>query len=417
MSATGYGEPVAVRRLGFGRATSLRRGGGWSSQRRSILLIAPLLCATVVLFLYPVASMLYTAVDNSELAATFPQTRSVLADWDGEAPTPDAVFQAIHEDIARAGEGGSIAGTATKLNYSKAGFRSLLMKTSSAIRDGEVAPTAAAFAELDRRWADPDFLTVLKRETATFTSDNVLAVLDLQRTHDGGIERVEESRRLYISYLTRTLWISGCVTALCLLIAYPMAYVMAQSEGRKLKILLALVLVPFWISLLVRAAAWVVLLQKQGVVNDLLVWIGIADAPIQLIFNRIGVLVGMTYTLIPFAVLPLFASMRAIPSSQMRAALSLGARPASAFATVYLPQTIPGAAAGALLCFVLANGFYITPALLGGANDQLLSSLIADFAIGRANWGMASALAILLLLSVGVVLILFGRFARREGTA
>lgn len=414
MSATEYRPSAALQRPGFGR-TGLARRSAWGSQRRAILLIAPLFVVTVLLFLYPVASMLYTAVDNGELASTFPETRSVLADWDPDTPAGDAVFQAVHRDLADASA--NIAGMATKLNYSKAGFRSLLMKTSSAIRDDKLEPTAAAFAELDRRWTDLDFLAVLKRETARFTSDNVLAVLDLQRGTDGSIERVEERQRLYVSYLTRTLWISGVVTALCLLIAYPMAYVMAQSEGRKLKILLALVLVPFWISLLVRAAAWVVLLQKHGVMNDLLVWIGITNEPIQLIFNRIGVLVGMTYTLIPFAVLPIYASMRAIPGSQMRAALSLGARPMSAFLTVYLPQTIPGATAGALLCFVLGNGFYITPALLGGAQDQLLSSLIAEFAIGRANWGMASALALLLLLSVGAVLIVFGRFARRQDAA
>jgi putative spermidine/putrescine transport system permease protein len=137
------------------------------------------------------------------------------------------------------------------------------------------------------------------------------------------------------------------------------------------------------------------LLQKKGLINDALVWLALLDKPAQLIFNRTGVYVTMTHILLPFMILPLYSVMRGIPREHLRAAASLGARPTAAYLSIYLPQTIPGIGAGALLVFVLSVGFYITPALVGGGSDQMLSYLIAQFAVQNANWGMASALALL----------------------
>ena len=177
-----------------------------------------------------------------------------------------------------------------------------------------------------------------------------------------------------------------------------------------------LVLLPFWTSLLVRTGAWVVLLQREGPVNGLLQALGLTDEPLQLVYNRFGVYVAMTHILLPFMVLPLYSVMRGIPPEYMRAAASLGARPLRAFLRVYLPQTVPGIGAGCLLVFILAIGYYITPALVGGANDQMVSYFVAFFTNQTVNWGMAAALGAVLLIAT-LVAVRALRPARRHRPA
>jgi putative spermidine/putrescine transport system permease protein len=164
------------------------------------------------------------------------------------------------------------------------------------------------------------------------------------------------------------------------------------------------VLLPFWTSTLVRTTAWVVLLQTNGVVNNLIQWLGLANGPLPLLYNRMGVYIAMTHVLLPFLILPLYGVMRGIRPEAMRAALSLGAHPAKAFLRVYLPQTLPGVAAGAAIVFALALGYYLTPALVGGGSDQLVGASIAFYTNESLNWGMAAALSLLLLAPLLIVL-------------
>jgi putative spermidine/putrescine transport system permease protein len=196
---------------------------------------------------------------------------------------------------------------------------------------------------------------------------------------------------------------------LCLLLGYPVAYQLAALPVRISNLLLILVLLPFWTSLLVRTCAWVVLLQREGVVNDLLTAMNLTTEPLQLIYNRFGVYVAMTHILLPFMVLPLYSVMRGIGPHTMRAAASLGAGPVRAFLRVYLPQTLPGIGAGCLLVFILAIGYYITPALVGGTNDQMVSYFVAFFTNQTINWGMASALGAVLLLASLLLFVLYAR--------
>ena len=197
--------------------------------------------------------------------------------------------------------------------------------------------------------------------------------------------------------LGRTLWISGMVTLICLLLGYPTAWYLSQQTDRKAAILLFLVLLPFWTSLLVRTVAWVVLLQREGVVNDALLRAGIVGEPLRMIYNRFAVYVAMVHVLLPFMILPLYSVMKAIPPTYLRAAASLGAPPLVAWIRVYLPQTLPGIGAGCLMVFIQALGYYVTPALVGGADDQMISYFVAFYASKTINWGMASALALILL--------------------
>jgi len=197
-------------------------------------------------------------------------------------------------------------------------------------------------------------------------------------------------------------------------LAYPVAYLLATVPARIGNLLMILVLLPFWTSVLVRTTAWMVLLQREGIVNGILRRAGIISDPLQLIHNRTGVYIAMTYVLLPFMVLPLYGVMKGVSPLAVRAALSLGASPFAAFRRVYLPQTLPGITAGCLLVFILAIGYYITPALVGGADDQLISYFIAFYTNQTLNWGMAAALGLVLL---AVTLILYGVYTKLAGTS
>jgi putative spermidine/putrescine transport system permease protein len=172
-----------------------------------------------------------------------------------------------------------------------------------------------------------------------------------------------------------------------------------------------LVLLPLWTSLLVRTVAWIVLLQDQGIVNQILVALGLIDHPVRLIFNRTGVVIAMTHVLLPFMILPIIATMKSIPPTYVRAAISLGAHPAVAFWKVYLPQTLPGVAAGTLLVFIMALGYYVTPTLVGGPRDQMLAYFIAFYTTQSSNWGLAAALGVLLLVATGILYFAYSRLA------
>ena len=169
------------------------------------------------------------------------------------------------------------------------------------------------------------------------------------------------------------------------------------------------------VASLVRTAAWVIVLQKAGIVNDALMGLGLVDEPLALIFNRTGVYISMVHILLPFMILPLYGVMKGIPGDHVRAATSLGATPRAAFLEVYFPQTLPGLAAGCLLVFVVALGFYITPMLIGGGSDQMLAYLIAQYATKTANWGLAGALAVVLLVCIAVLYPIYQRFAGAGG--
>jgi putative spermidine/putrescine transport system permease protein len=197
--------------------------------------------------------------------------------------------------------------------------------------------------------------------------------------------------------LGNTFWIAFISTLTCLVIGFPFAYLMTIVPGRVAGILLIAVLLPFWSSLLVRTFAWQVILRDTGVINNFLVGVGIVSEPLPLIRTTFGVIVGMSHILLPFMVLPIYAVMRRIDPEFGRAAANLGASPWRAFVRVFVPLTLPGVLAGSLLVFVLALGFYITPALLGGLRDQMISQLIVQQVQQRLDWGFASAMAVLLM--------------------
>ncbi|MEM7171861.1 MAG: ABC transporter permease [Pseudomonadota bacterium] len=224
------------------------------------------------------------------------------------------------------------------------------------------------------------------------------------------------SKSIYLGVLWNTVAIAGATTILCALIGFPVAYSMVHSRAWIRKLLIFSVLIPFWTSILVRSFAWLVILQRGGIINDVLIGVGMIAEPLDLVYNRFGVLLGMVQVLLPFMVFPLFSVMARIDDSYFRAATNLGANPIRAFYRVYLPLCLPGLVTGAMLVFIIALGYFITPALLGGRGDIMIAQLIFERIDEFGDWPLASALAIVLLVGTGLLfLIINAVFKLRAG--
>jgi putative spermidine/putrescine transport system permease protein len=386
-----------------------------SERRRRLeaaLLVAPLLLFLLVFFLAPIAGMLWRSVANAELREVMPGTAAAIAAWSGEDLPDEQVFAVFAGELRQTYEDKTLAVAAKRLAYDLAGFRSLLFSTARALPDAPERPWREELIGMDPAWGEPATWAAIQRAAAPLTPLYLLAAVDRQLDAAGRIVAVPPEQAIYVSILLRTFWIGFVVTAWCLLLGYPLAYKLASLPTGIGNLLMILVLLPFWTSLLVRTGAWVVLLQREGPINGLLQALHLTDQPLQLVYNRFGVYVAMTHILLPFMVLPLYSVMRGIPPEYMRAATSLGAGPLRAFVRVYLPQTMPGIGAGCLLVFILAIGYYITPTLVGGANDQMVSYFVAFFTNQTINWGMAAALGAVLLTAT---LALFALYARLVG--
>jgi len=384
---------------------------------RAVALTMPLLIFLLVFFLVPLASLLVRAVENPEVADALPRTGQALDGWDRHGPPPDAAYAAILQDLSSIQETAQAGVLARRLNSEVAGGRSLVMGTYRALPLGEnLSPAQAREALLahDARWAELPYWQAIAKNSSRWTPDYLLTAIDLKRAPDGGIERVPADEAAFSDILLRTFHMSAVVTAIALLIGYPLAYWLSTLSERKANMMLILVLLPFWTSVLVRIAAWIVLLQNNGLINRFLMAIGITDAPLPLLFNRTGVIIAMVHILLPFMILPLYSVMKSVPPNYLRAAISLGSPPLAAFFRVYLPQTYPGVAAGGLLVFITCIGYYVTPALLGGAGDQMLSYYVAQYTNVEVNWGMACALGGVLLTATLVLYAFYRKVSKAE---
>ena len=219
------------------------------------------------------------------------------------------------------------------------------------------------------------------------------------------------ARPVYLQVFWNTVSVSLWVTLLALLIGYPVAYTMAHAGERLRRLLLFVVLVPFWTSILVRTYAWMVLLQRNGLVNTALIELGLSDEPLALVYNRVGLLIGMVQVQLPFMILPVYAVLTRIDRSYEQAAATLGAPPMRSFLRIYLPLSLPGVLTGCGLVFVTSLGYFIIPALLGGRQDVMLAQLILGQIENFGNWGLAGALSVVLLAGTAVTLAAVRRLA------
>jgi len=383
----------------------------------ALALVLPLLLFLLVVFIFPIGQMMWRSVDNPQVVNALPQTLEALQGWDGEELPGEEVYAALAADFRRDMErprrdqfSGPLG---VRLNYELSAARGAVARTVRKVPDFE-PPYKEAFLDSHRLWGDVALWRVIEREGRPLTSAYYVAALDRQFNDEGEIELRDENRRIYTDLYIRTLGLSITITVLTILLGFPIAYYMSILPMRYSNLLMIFVLLPFWTSLLVRTTAWIVLLQQQGVINESLIAVGIIgeDGRFSLMYNMFGTIIAMTHILLPFMVLPLYSVMRTIPPSYMRAAKSLGATPFTAFRKVYLPQTLPGIGAGAVLVFIISIGYYITPALVGGQSGRMISNEIARHMQQSLNWGLAAALGTILLLGV---LVLYWAYNRLVG--
>ncbi|WP_299968578.1 ABC transporter permease [uncultured Roseobacter sp.] len=300
----------------------------------------------------------------------------------------ELVYSALYTDLIQ---------TPDLSGYGGPGSAELLV-AMSAVPDFETVDHAAAFEDIDEDWHSIEVWQTIQTYSPDFTSGYFLNAVDMKKSPDGPEMRPDDEQ-IYIKLFIRTLIMSLAITGSCILLGYPVAWILANLPARTANLLMILVLLPFWTSLLVRTSAWKVMLQQQGVVNDTLVWLGLVadDSRLALINNQTGTIIAMTHILLPFMILPLYSVMKTIPPSYLRAAKSLGATNWTAFWRVYFPQSVPGIGAGSILVFILAIGYYITPELVGGTTGTFISNRIAYHISSSLNWGLAAALGTILL--------------------
>ncbi len=302
------------------------------------------------------------------------------------------VYSALYDDLgANAAALSDYAGPAS----------AELKEAAAAIAGFETVDFTAAFKKIDKDWVDPEVWQTIYVYSPKLTNGYFLNAVDMQKSLDGPQMR-PENQQIYLKLFWRTLLMSVMITCSCILLGYPVAWILANLPARTANLLMILVLLPFWTSLLVRTSAWKVMLQQQGVINETLVWLGIVgtDDRLALINNQTGTIIAMTHILLPFMILPLYSVMATIPQTYLRAAKSLGATNWTAFWRVYFPQSVPGIGAGSILVFILAIGYYITPEIVGGTSGTFISNRIAYHISTSLNWGLGAALGAILLAAV-----------------
>ena len=369
---------------------------------RSVLLVAPLFLFILIIYVFPIGEMLFRSVDDRMISGMLPKTFKAMEKWDAKNLPEEPVYAALYEDLSYLKKTKTYGKIIARLNYEKSGFNSLIKKTVRKVNKFEEGNYKEQFIKVHKRWGQMEYMGALKNTAPSWSYAKYLKGVDLKFDQEREIIQVPEDRRIYKILWMRTINVALWVTIFCFVLAYPIAHLLATLPMKYSNLLMICVLLPFWTSLLVRTSSWMVLLQQQGPINDLIVWFGFAanDNRPELMYNVIGTFVAMTQILLPFMVLPLYSVMKTISPSLMRAGKSLGGTPLVTFYKIYFPLTVPGIGAGCLLVFIISIGYYITPALVGGASGSLISNTIAYHMKSSLDWAFASALGAMLLVGV-----------------
>ena len=372
---------------------------------KAFLLVAPLLLFLLITYIFPIGEMLTRSIDDKMVTNMLPKTFKAMESWDGQELPPEEVFASFLIDykiLVKAKTQGKLD---QRLNKEKNGFNSILKKLKRKMKKFEEGNYKEQIMSVHKRFADVSYWRAIKRTAPPYTAAKYLKAIDMVEDENGNIVKVEESRRIYTQLWLRTLEVAFFVTLFCFLMGYPIAHLLATIPMKYSNLLMICVLLPFWTSLLVRTASWMILLQQQGVVNDFFVMIGLVsdDNRPEMMYNKVGTYVAMSQILLPFMVLPLYSVMKTVSPSLMRAGKSLGGTPFVSFWKIYFPLTISGIGAGSLLVFIIAAGYYITPELVGGASGKLISNSIAYHMKQTLDWSFASAMGLMLLVGVMAV--------------
>ena len=385
----------------------------------ALALVAPAIVFLFVLFGMPVIYLMTWSVDDRYINEVFPRTFALYEQWDGTELPPEPLYEAMFKDTADA-SGLQIGRTSTRMNYAKSKWKSLMKKTKRRVnsllgKDPDFAgPYRETLIGIDKRWGDISFWHSLAIMKDPYTAGYYLNAFDLQYGFDKEVVQKPEDRRIYKTLWMRTLMISVIITVACLLLGYPVAHLLATLPLRYSNLLMICVLMPFWTSLLVRIVAWMIMLMQEGVVNDTLVWLRLVgdENRLQMMYNFTGTVIVITQILLPFMILPVYSVMKGISPAYMKAAQNLGAPPMIAFVRVYVPQSLPGVGAGVILVFIVAIGYFIAPELVGGKDGQMIGNYIAYHLKSSLNWGLASAMGVILL---AAILILYWVYDRVVG--
>ena len=369
---------------------------------KAFLLVAPLLLFLLITYIFPIGEMFTRSIDDKMITNMLPKTFKSMEKWDGNELPPEEVFASFLSDYKVLVKNKTQGKLGQRLNKEKNGFNSILKKLKRKMKKFEEGNYKQQIISVHKRFADVEYWRAMKRTAPPYTAIKYLKAVDLYTDENGSIVQVEESRRIYKKLWVRTLEVALFVTIFTFLMGYPIAHLLATIPMKYSNLLMICVLLPFWTSLLVRTASWMILLQQQGVVNDFFVMIGLVadnNRP-EMMYNKVGTYVAMSQILLPFMVLPLYSVMKTISPSLMRAGKSLGGTPFVSFWKIYFPLTISGIGAGSLLVFILAVGYYITPELVGGASGKLISNQIAYHMKQTLDWSFASAMGLMLLCGV-----------------
>ena len=377
-------------------------------QLRAYALIAPLFIFVALSFLLPLGTVLLYSFYDPVVPNGLPRTVRALADWNGprDQIPPEPVYAALAQDLKEAVQAEKHGSIANRLNVEESGLRTVFMRAARRVSAQEDGPWAPFFEAADPGWAQPGIWGTIRNLASPTHSLFYLSALDAKRNQDGSLGPQPEDQRIHITIYLRTLGVALTVTLMCMVLGFPLAYLLAHLRDKTANLLLILVLLPFWTSLLVRTTAWMVLMTDGGVFAGLMhftgvTWflnlVGLLNGEPELFKTRFATVVAMTHIQLPFTLLPIYSVMKTISPTYMRAAKSLGGTPFYSFLRVYVPQTLPGVAAGCLLTFILCLGYYITPAIVGGPTDQMISGFIERAINSENNWGKASALGVILL--------------------
>ena len=367
---------------------------------RALLLVSPLLLFILFTFIVPIGDMLSRSVDDSYINTVFPKTFEAYKKWDKQGTPPEEVYKEMFLEVKN-GTGYQIGKASTRMNYAKSGWKSLLKKSKRKFKKiGEdEGPFKEKMISIDKKWANEDYWKAMGEMIDVNTMGYYLNAIDKRYDYDKNVISQPDNRKIYNKTWIKTFKVSVLVTLFCLLLGYPISYLLATLPLKYSNLLMICVLLPFWTSLLVRIVVWMVILQQNGVYNDVMVAAGLIadDNRWKLMYNQTGTIIVMTQILLPFMVLPLYSVMKTISPNYMRAALNLGASPLHAFWKIYMPNSVPGISAGGMLVFVIAIGYFITPELVGGKDGQMIGNWIGYHLKTTLNWGLSAALGGILL--------------------
>ncbi len=382
---------------------------------KAVLLVMPLLVSLFVFFLAPIAYILYKSFYNPVVSELLPKTLSSLENWnyDGSGLPEDKTYKIFALELKILSEVRLSGKLAEQINHILPHSGAVIKRTARALKTLQFSKQEdfkKLLGNLDAIWLSPDIWAGIKNSGSVFTLNYYANALDYNVGLAGDFIKRPGSSRVYIPILTKTLWIALLITLICFAFGYPVAYYIASVHGHHANILLMLVLLPFWTSFLVRTTAWIAILQTDGIVNKTLLYFNLISKPLDILYNQFATILAMVHILMPFMILPLYSVMKGIDKSYLHASKSLGANSIRSFIYIYFPLSLPGVMAGALLVFVISLGYYITPALLGGIDGQLMSNLVVLHMRETNNWQLGAALSTILLILVLVLYVIYDKW-------